>query len=180
MKLFVHLDRAELNDLVDEALDAAAIGSIPFQVEYYKFIRSAVLQVEFRAGLFFSGLPSSCAFPYQGSFCAYGCFGCNLDQLVVLDEFEALFQAEDAWRDQLERFVGPSCTGVGDMLFLAYIHYNIFTLRADADDHAFIDFQAGADKHTATVLRLPKAIAGGLPASCAIKDPCWRLCKSPL
>ena len=67
------------------------------------------------------------------------------------------------WRDQLERFVGPSCTGVGDMLFLAYIHYNIFTLRADADDHAFIDFQAGADKHTATVLRLPKAIAGGLP-----------------
>ena len=83
----------------------------------------------------------------------------DLDELVVLDELETLLQTEHRRRRELERLVRAGRTGVRNMLLLADVHRDVVGLRADADNHALINLDAGADEEAASVLRIPQAVA---------------------
>ena len=59
-----------------------------------------------------------------------------------------------------ERFVGARGSHVGQMLFFAYVHVQIFVPAVFADDHAAIDLHAGADEHDAAFLGHEDSVAG--------------------
>ena len=47
------------------------------------------------------------------------------------------------------------------MLFLAHVEFNVFWFGTLPDDHAGIDFGAGADKQSAAVLGAEQSIGDG-------------------
>ena len=85
--------------------------------------------------------------------------GRDLDQLVVIDEFERLFQREADWRRQNDVFVRAGCADIGELLGFERIHDQVIAARVDADDHAFVDLFTVADHELAALLQVEQRIA---------------------
>ena len=88
----------------------------------------------------------------------------HLQELVGVDELQALLQAHDPRRHQLQRFVRAGRTGVGQLLGLADVHLHVLGLAALADDHAGVDLGTGPDEQRSSLLRVEEAVSNGLTA----------------
>src|SRR5690606_1310526 len=88
-------------------------------------------------------------------------FGRDLDQFIVVDELDCVLQRELDGRNQAHRLVGAGRTDVGELLALDGVDHQVVIAAVYADDHAFVQRFAGADKHAAAVLELPERIGHG-------------------
>ena len=88
----------------------------------------------------------------------------DLEELIGIDELEALLKAHDLRRDELQCVVRAGCPGVGEFLRLADIDLDILGLAALADDHTGIDLDTGADEELSSLLRLEEAVGNRLAA----------------
>src|SRR6185437_377201 len=82
----------------------------------------------------------------------------HLDELVVLDIGERLFQRHlDRWR-QAHRLILRRGADVGELLALEHVDLEIVVAGVLADDHAAIDLPARLDHHRAAVFQLEHGI----------------------
>ena len=92
--------------------------------------------------------------------------GGDLQQLVVVDELQALLQGEGVHGDQAHRVLGGGGVAhVGDVLLLADVDGQIHVVGVLAADHAHVDLLARADEERAALLGVEEAIGGGGAAS---------------
>src|SRR3989344_6344108 len=77
---------------------------------------------------------------------------CDFEVLVLGHDFEAAFDGEFKWRNQVERFIGSLGTHVGELFSFRRIYHHLFTLRGVADYHSFVDFERWADVEHAAIL----------------------------
>ena len=85
-------------------------------------------------------------------------FWCDLQQFIVCQEFQAVFQAQIAGWYQTQCIVTAAGTGIGQVLPLADIYYQVFCLGRSADNHAFINRNACADKQRAALLGVKQTV----------------------
>ena len=78
--------------------------------------------------------------------------GCHFQQLIGIDILNGLFQAHDLRRNKSKSFIRARGTGVGQMLGLTDIDFDIHSLAALSDDHTAVDLFTGSYKHLAAVL----------------------------
>ena len=84
-----------------------------------------------------------------------------LQKLIRINEVQGLLQAHDFRRCQLKRLVSTGGTGVGQLLCLADIDFNVLCLRTLAHYHAGIHLDARSDKQGASFLGIEKAVGNG-------------------
>ena len=82
-------------------------------------------------------------------------------QFVRTDELQGLLQAQDLGRRELQGIVGTGSTGVGQLLFLADIQFDVFLLRIFPDDHTGIYFFARTDEQITAILCVEQTISNG-------------------
>src|SRR6202165_5830552 len=78
--------------------------------------------------------------------------GRHLDQLVVLDEVEALLERHLAGRNQLHGGVLGGRPHVGLLLLLGGVDVDVPAAPVEPDDHAFVDLRPGADEGLTALL----------------------------
>ena len=105
--------------------------------------------------------------------------GGHLDQLVVVDEFERLFQIEADRRGQDNVLVGARGADVGQLLRLHGVDDQIVGARVDADDHPRIDVFPRTDQQPAAFLKIEQRVGERLPSPIEIKTPLVRWPNSP-
>src|SRR5262245_16104671 len=71
----------------------------------------------------------------------------DLDQLIVSNELDGLFQAQNARRNQTDRLVCSRCSHVGQFLFFHNIYVHVLIARILSDDHALVDLSAWCDEN---------------------------------
>src|SRR5450755_1887572 len=86
----------------------------------------------------------------------------HLDQFVVLDIGQRLFQGHLDRRGQAHRFVLRGGADVGELLALQDVDLEVVVAGVLADDHALVDLAAGRDHHRAAVLQLEHRVGHGL------------------
>ena len=84
--------------------------------------------------------------------------GRDLDQFVVVDEFQRLFEAQADRRHQDDVLVRARGAHVGELLALHRVYHQVVVARVDADDHALVQLFARADEHAATVLQIENCV----------------------
>src|SRR6266404_4074279 len=82
----------------------------------------------------------------------------HLDQFVVLDIGQRLFQGHLDRRGQAHRFVLRGGADVGELLALEDVDLEIVVAGMLADDHALVDLPARLDHHRAAVLQLEHGV----------------------
>src|SRR6267142_165556 len=87
---------------------------------------------------------------------------CHLDQFVVLDIGQRLFQRHLDRRGQAHRFVLRSGADVGELLALEDVDLEIVVAGVLTDDHALVNLAAGLDHHRAAILQFEHRIGHGL------------------
>src|SRR3984885_9425701 len=75
----------------------------------------------------------------------------HFDQFIVLDIGERLFQRHADRRRQPDRLILGMGAGIGQLLALEHIDFEIVVARVLANDHAAIDLPARFDHHWAAV-----------------------------
>src|SRR5580698_8242415 len=86
----------------------------------------------------------------------------HLDQLVVLDIGQRLFQRHpDRW-GQAHRFVLGRGADVGKLLAFEDVNFEIVVAGMLADDHALVDLPAGLDHHRPAVFQLEHRVGDRL------------------
>ena len=78
---------------------------------------------------------------------------------------QALLQAHDLLRNQLQCLIGAGGTGVGQLLGLADIDLDILGLRVLADNHTGVNLLARSDKQGTALLCIEQTVGDGLAAS---------------
>src|SRR5271156_884159 len=100
-------------------------------------------------------------------------FRSDLDEFIVSDKFDGLFQGHVPRRNQTNGLVGGGRAHIGLLLFFGDVDVHIVFARIFADDHSFIDFDRGADEHLAAFLNSPDGVggrnAGTIANQCASK-----------
>jgi hypothetical protein len=82
----------------------------------------------------------------------------RIDQLVVGDELDRVFERQWNRRHEKDRFILAGGTDVGELLGLDRIHDQIVVPAVDPDHHAFVHALAGAHEHPPALLQLPQRI----------------------
>ena len=82
----------------------------------------------------------------------------DLHQLIVIDEFQRLFQAHLHRGRQQHVFVAAGGTDVGQLLALEDVDDQIVVTRVDTDDLAFIHLVARLGHHAAAILQVEQRI----------------------
>src|SRR6185312_6441990 len=86
-------------------------------------------------------------------------FRSHLDQFIILDIGERLFQRHLDRRRQAHRFVLRGGADVGELLALENVDLEVVVARVLADDHALVDLPAGLDHHRAAVFQLEHGVS---------------------
>src|SRR3954452_6592184 len=81
-------------------------------------------------------------------------FGRDLDQLIVLDIGQRLFQRHPDRRRQAHRLVLGGGADIGELLALEDVDLEVVVAGVLADDHALVDLPARLDHHRAAVFQL--------------------------
>src|SRR5690606_29045155 len=84
--------------------------------------------------------------------------GGHLDQLVVLDVGDRLFEGHAAGRGEADGLVLASGADVGQLLALQRVHVQIVGAGILADDHALVARLAAAHEHHAAVFQVPQGV----------------------
>ena len=90
----------------------------------------------------------------QQFFAQANTLGGHFHQLILLDEFQRLFQGVAHGRCQGQRLVGTGCPDVGELLALGGIDRKIVIAAVQADDLALVHVHIGLDEHTPPVLQV--------------------------
>src|SRR5258706_1358461 len=85
----------------------------------------------------------------------------DLDQLILADELDGLFEVQEAGRDQADGLIGSGGAHVGELFFLDDVDVQVSIAGVLADDHALVDFGAGSDEHLAALLQVEDRVTGG-------------------
>src|SRR5215471_15872971 len=86
----------------------------------------------------------------------------DLDQFVVGDVFDGLFERQFAHGDQAQGLVGRRGAHVGKLLFADYVHVQVDVARVLADDRPFVNGRLGFDEDVAALLQVVDGVRGGL------------------
>ena len=86
-------------------------------------------------------------------------FRSYFQKLVVADKFKTLFKTHTLGRNQTQRFVAGTGTGVGQMLCFADVYVQIFVFGTFADNHSFINRRTRAYEQSAASLRVVKPVS---------------------
>ena len=70
----------------------------------------------------------------------------DLQQLILVDEFQCLLQAENLRRNQLQCLIRGRGTGVGQVLGLTDVQLDILGFSVLSDHHTAVNLFAGADE----------------------------------
>ena len=79
-------------------------------------------------------------------------FGCNLQQLVLVNEFQSFLERKYFGRSQGQGFISLVGAGVGQMFGFADVQFNVFGFTVLADDHPSVYPFAGAYEQSAALL----------------------------
>jgi serine O-acetyltransferase len=82
----------------------------------------------------------------------------HLDQLVVVDIGDGLFQRHLHRRRQAHRLVRARGADVGQLLALERVHLEVVVAGMLADDHALVDLFLRVDEHPPAILEVPERI----------------------
>src|SRR5215210_3286957 len=88
---------------------------------------------------------------------------CDLDELVLTDIFEGIFERKLAHGREVEGVVGAGGADVGELLVLADVDVEVVLTAILANDHADVDFGRWSDKEAAALLKLPDGVREGAP-----------------
>ena len=86
-------------------------------------------------------------------------FGCDFQQLVVVDKLYCLFKTQNTRSFESERVVAARSARVCEMLFLAYVYAYVLAFGRNPHHHALVNFRSGHNEQRAALLR-----ALGVPA----------------
>ena len=89
------------------------------------------------------------------------CLGRHLDQFVLIDIGDGLFQRHDARRGEAHGLVLAGGADVGQLLALDRVDVEVIPAAVLADDHALIGLFARAHEHDAAILEVPQGEGGG-------------------
>jgi hypothetical protein len=103
----------------------------------------------------------------------------HFHQLVFGDEFNRLFQVHHPVRNQAQGFIGTGSAHVGQLLLADNIHVQIVVAGVLADNHAFVDFNSGANQQNAAILQAMQRVGGGDALTVADQRPEGRCGISP-
>ena len=129
---------------------------------FSKKIRPAILAGREKTILLFAVEGLHTLFVVQDGLAHPQALGGDLQQLIICQELQALLQAHLLGGNQTQGVVGAGGTGVGQLLFLAHVHRHILAAGIDADDHAAVDGNTGADEEGAALLGVEEAVGDGL------------------
>jgi len=82
----------------------------------------------------------------------------DFDEFVVGDKFDGLFEVQLLKRDEANSFIGGRGAHVGELFLADNIDVEIRVFGVFADDHALVDFDAGADEQLSTFLQVIKRV----------------------
>lgn len=82
----------------------------------------------------------------------------QLDQFVVVDEFQCFFQRHDLRRNQLHRFIVAGGTNGRHLLVFQRIDVHVHIPGRHPDDHAFVDLGLRGYKQLAAFLDIPQRV----------------------
>src|SRR5499427_6218315 len=85
----------------------------------------------------------------------------DLDEFVVGDELNCLFQVQRLEWNEANSFVGGGGAHVGQLLFADGVDVEVGVFGVFADDHAFVEIDAGAYEKFSALLQAPKGIRRG-------------------
>ena len=86
----------------------------------------------------------------------------HLDQLILLDILQALFQTHHRLRDDTSLLVGTRGTYVGQLLGLADIHHKVVVVNMLTNHLTGIHILTWIDEELATVLQLVDGVRKGI------------------
>jgi hypothetical protein len=78
----------------------------------------------------------------------------HLNQFIILDVCNRLFQAHFARRDQQQRLILAGGADIGQLLFLDRVHFQIIVARMFTQDHADINLDTGINEQRAAFLNV--------------------------
>src|SRR5262245_41067458 len=87
--------------------------------------------------------------------------GSDLYQLIVSNEFESCLEGEQARRLQHDRLIGTSRSNVREFFPFRDVHLEITRARVFANNHAFVNVDAGTDEEFAALLQVPEGKRDG-------------------
>src|SRR6056297_1752556 len=82
----------------------------------------------------------------------------DLDQFVVVDVGDRLFERQRYGRGEPHRVVGAARADIGELLALERVHLEIVLARMLADDHAGVDLLLRADEHAPPLFEVPERV----------------------
>ena len=75
--------------------------------------------------------------------------GCHLDQLIIINIGNGLFQRHLNRRGQPDRIIGSRRADIGELFALKRVYLKVIISAMFSDNHALINRHLRADKHTA-------------------------------
>ena len=79
-------------------------------------------------------------------------FGCDFQQLVVVDKLYCLFKTQNTRSFESERVVAARSARVCEMLFLAYVYAYVLAFGRNPHHHALVNFRSGHNEQRAALL----------------------------
>ena len=86
----------------------------------------------------------------------------HLNQLIIFNIRNGLFQAHFTRRDQQQRLILAGGADIGQLLFLDRVHFQIIVARMLTQDHADINLHAGVHEQRAAFLQIEQRVLNGL------------------
>ena len=86
--------------------------------------------------------------------------GRDLDELVVGDEFDGLFEIQRGVGNEADRIVGCGSAHIGHLLFAHHVHVEVVVARVLADDHALVNLDSRPDEENAAFLQAVERVCG--------------------
>src|SRR5690606_7588029 len=85
----------------------------------------------------------------------------NLDQLIILDVGDRLFEGHPARRGEANGIILAGGAEVGELLGLERVHLQVLRLGVFADNHAFVELLARADEQYAAIFQGVEGVGDG-------------------
>ncbi len=82
----------------------------------------------------------------------------HLDQFIIINELQGLFQREAHRRREQDVLVPPGGTDVGQLFALERVHDQVVVAAVNADDHPLVDLGTRVDEHPTSVLQCEQRI----------------------